>query len=145
MAIQQELKTPSEDELDEVYDEEPRRRPWAAIANVVLALAVIFVGYQWHQAASREQALASQAQALRAEAESLRLRAEESQRQSAELHKRLTALTTEKAALGERIAALEKSAQERVTARGPERERVSPAAKDGTRERVTPVAVKKRR
>ncbi|MGH7318829.1 MAG: hypothetical protein ACRELA_04270 [Candidatus Rokuibacteriota bacterium] len=145
MAIQQELKAPSEDELDEVYDEEPRRRPWAAMANVVLALAVIFVGYQWHQTTSREQALASQAQALRAEAESLRLRAEEHLRQGAELQKRSAALATEKTALAERLATLEKSAQERVTARGSERERVSPAAKDGARERVTPVAAKKRR
>jgi len=134
MAIQQELKAqPTQEELEELYEEEPRRRPWAAIGNVVLALAVIFVGYQWNQAASREQALASQVQALRAEAESLRLRAEEGHRQVAELQKRVTAAAAEKVALVDRVAALEKTAQERTTAR------------EGPRAGVTPVSAKKRR
>jgi uncharacterized protein YlxW (UPF0749 family) len=135
MAIQEELKAqPPPADGDELYEEEPRRRPWAAIGNVVLALAVIFVGYQWNQAASREQALASQAQALRAEAESLRLRTEDGQRQVAELQKRMAAVAAEKSALTERVAALEKTAQERASA----------AARDTTRPGVTPVAGKKK-
>ncbi len=115
--IQQELppQTPQE-ELDELYEEEPRRRPWAAILSVVLALAVIFVGYQWHQAAGREQLLASQAHALRAEAETLRLRAEEAQREVEGLQKRLAALTVERTALTERVAVLEKQEKERQAA-----------------------------
>jgi uncharacterized membrane protein YjjP (DUF1212 family) len=134
MAIQGELKAQhAEEELEELYEEEPRRRPWAAIGNVVLALAVIFVGYQWNQAASREQTLASQVQALRAEAESLRLRVGEGQRQLAELQKRVAAATAEKSALVERVAALEKTAQERAS------------AKDTARAGVTPVSAKKRR
>lgn len=135
MAIQEELKAPPpREEIEDLYEEEPRRRPWAAIGNVVLALAVIFVGYQWNQAASREQALASQVQALRVEAESLRLRAEDGQRQVAELQKRVAAATAEKGALADRVAALEKTAQERA----------SGAAKEGVRPGVTPVSAKKK-
>ena len=135
MAIQEQLKAPPpQEEIEDLYEEEPRRRPWAAIGNVVLALAVIFVGYQWNQAASREQALASQVQALRAEAESLRLRAEDSQRQVAELQKRVTTAIAEKGALADRVVALEKTAQERG----------SPAAREGGRPGVTPVAAKKK-
>jgi hypothetical protein len=59
--IQQELKplpreTP-DDDMDEMYEEEPRRRAWGAIASVILALALVFVGYQWNQAATRAEAL----------------------------------------------------------------------------------------
>ena len=70
---QQELKpqpreTP-DDDLDEMYEEEPRRRAWGAIASVVLALALVFVGYQWNQAATRAEAVGAQVNGLRAEAE----------------------------------------------------------------------------
>src|SRR5262245_63860895 len=105
--VQQELKAQTpEEELEELYEEEPRRRPWGAILSVVLALAVIFVGYQWQQAAGREHTLRSQAHALRADAETLRLRAEELQRESDGLQKKLAALGAEKSALVERVAAL---------------------------------------
>jgi uncharacterized protein YlxW (UPF0749 family) len=116
-------------EVEELYEEEPRRRPWASIANVMLALAVVFVGYQWQQASSREQTLAAQAQALRAEAESLRLRAEEGQRQLGEVQKRLAQVSAEKTTLEERVASLEKGSKEAG----------STIARDGTR-RVTPTA-----
>ena len=91
--IQQELKAQTaKEELEELYEEEPRRRPWAAILSVVLALAVIFVGYQWHQASAREQTLGAQVHALRAEAETLRLRADEAQRDVEGLQKKVAAL-----------------------------------------------------
>ncbi len=142
MAIQEELKPQTaEEELNELYEEEPRRRSWAAITSVVLALVVIFIGYQWNQAAGREQVLASQLHALRADGEMLRLRAEEAQRQVEGLQKRLAAVTAEKETLGERIAALEK-AQGRAAAA---RERASGGARDRTRERATPVVQKKSR
>ena len=58
--IQQELKPlpreTADDDMDEMYEEEPRRRAWGAIASVILALALVFVGYQWNQAATREKA-----------------------------------------------------------------------------------------
>ncbi len=146
--IQEELKVQTpEEELDELYEEEPRRRSWAAIVSVVLALAVIFVGYQWHQTAGREQGLAFQAAALRADAETLRLRAEESQRELATLQKRLAAVTAERATLAERVAALEKAAQERAAAASraaADRERAAAAARDRTRERATPVVAPKK-
>jgi uncharacterized protein YlxW (UPF0749 family) len=117
MAIQQELSVPvPEEEIAEVYEDEARSRPWAAIASMVLAVAVIFVGYQWHQATSREQALANQAQALRAEVESMRLRAEDAKRQVAEFQQRAAALATEKTALEERVATMEKATRDRQTA-----------------------------
>jgi chromosome segregation ATPase len=140
---QQELnaQTP-EEELEELYEEEPRRRPWGAIVSVVLALAVIFVGYQWQQAAAREHMLRSQAHALRADAETLRLRADEAQREIEGLQKRLAAAGAERTSLVERVAALERQAQERAAAiaraaeqRGPARERA----------RATPVVAKPRR
>jgi uncharacterized protein HemX len=148
MPIQQELKVESPDEPpDDVYEEEPRRRPWAAFANVVLALALIVVGYQWNQAVSHEQALESQVRALRVDAESQRLRAEETQRQLAEAQKRLAALSAERTALEERIGALGRVAKERVPAKGPERERASAAAatKDPQRAGVEPASARKRR
>ena len=94
--IQQELTPqvppPPADDGDELYDDEPRRRPWGAITSVVLALALVFVGYQWHQASGREQAISTQVGSLRAEAETQRLRAEEAQRQTEGLQRRLTAM-----------------------------------------------------
>ena len=129
---------PPEAEVEEFYEDEPRRRPWAAIASVVLALAVIFTGYQWNQAASREHSLVAQLNALRADAEALRVRAEESQRQVEGLQKRIAAMAAEKTALAERVASLEKAAQEKtVAAKAPERP--GPTAK------VTPVVAKKKR
>jgi uncharacterized protein YoxC len=152
MAIQEELKVQTpEEELDELYEDEPRRRPWGAIMTVLLALAVIFVGYQWHQAAAREQALASQAHGIRAEAEALRLRADEAQRDVEGLQKKVAAMGAERAALGERVAMLEKAVQERATAlrattlRAAEEKRAAGAARERTRERATPVVQKRAR
>ena len=110
--IQQELKplpreTP-DDDMDEMYEEEPRRRAWGAIASVILALALVFVGYQWNQAATRAEALGAQVNGLRAEAETQRLRAEDAQRQVDVVQKRLAAISAEKDSLAERIVALEK-------------------------------------
>jgi hypothetical protein len=120
MAIQQELPQgpprPSEADTDDVYDEEPRRRPWGAVTSVVLALALVFVGYQWHQASGREQALGAQIGALRAEAEAQRLRAEEVRAQSDGLQKRLAALGVEKESLAERLTAMERAAESRAAA-----------------------------
>jgi plasmid replication initiation protein len=111
--IQQELKplpreTP-DDDMDEMYEEEPRRRAWGAIASVILALALVFVGYQWNQAATRAEALGAQVSGLRAEAETQRLRAEDAQRQVDVIQKRLAAISAEKDSLAERIVALEKA------------------------------------
>jgi Tfp pilus assembly protein FimV len=118
--IQQELKpqpreTP-DDDTDEMYEEEPRRRAWGAITSVILALALVFVGYQWNQAGNRAEALGAQVNGLRAEAETQRLRAEDAQRQIDALQKRLVAMSAEKDTLAERVVALEKSAQQRPAA-----------------------------
>jgi predicted negative regulator of RcsB-dependent stress response len=157
MAIQEELRVQTpEEELEDLYEEEPRRRPWAALTSVVLALAVIFVGYQWHQASGREQALASQAHALRAETETHRLRAEEAHREAEGFQKKMAALGAEKAALTERLVALEKAAQERASAerlaaerpstRAPEAKAPATAARAKTRATpATPVVQKKPR
>ncbi len=140
--IQQELKPPpADDEIDE-YDEEPRRRAWGAIASVVLALALVFVGYQWNQAASRADALATQANSLRAEAETQRLRAEDAQRQLETVQKRVVALAAEKDTLAERIAALEKAGQERAAAAKAERSRTREARAAAPKPRVTPVSAR---
>ncbi len=144
--IQEELKVQTpEEELEELYEEEPRRRPWGAITSVVLALAVIFVGYQWHQATAREQTLASQVHAIRAEAETMRLRAEEGQRDLEMLQKKVASLSAEKAALGERVAALERVAEERAAALRAAELKSAAAARDRARERATPVVQKKSR
>jgi hypothetical protein len=150
--IQQELPrhpapdaSPPPEDLDDLYEDEPRRRSWAAVASVVLSLAVIFVGYQWHQAAGREHVLATQLQALRADAETVRLRADEAEREVEALQKRLAAAGAEKAALSERVVGLERAAQERasVTSRVPDRARER-AAGVRAKPRATPVVVKKR-
>jgi hypothetical protein len=154
MAIQEELRVQTPDEeLDELYEEEPRRRPWAALTSVVLALAVIFVGYQWHQASGREQALASRIHSLHAETESHRLRAEEAHREAEGLQKKVAALGAEKAALAERVLALEKATQERATAERAAAERAAaraaeaktPPASSRAKPRTTPVVQKKAR
>jgi len=148
MAIQQELpqkpSKPSGADGDEPYDEEPRRRPWGAVTSVVLALALVFVGYQWHQASGREQALGAQIGALRAEAETQRLRAEEVKAQADGLQKRLAALGAEKESLAERLAAVEKSAESRAVAtRNANRSKGKTVAREASRApraSVTPVA-----
>jgi len=144
--MQQELKpqTP-EEELEELYEEEPRRRPWAAILSVVLALAVIFVGYQWHQASAREQTLGAQANALRADAETHRLRADEAQREAEGLQKKVAALGAEKAALTERIVGLEKAAQERQAALRAAEQKSATVAPAREKARAVPVVQKKSR
>ncbi len=137
--IQQELKpqpreTP-DDDLDEMYEEEPRRRAWGAIASVVLALALVFVGYQWNQAATRAEALGAQVNGLRAEAETQRLRAEDAQRQVDLIQKRLAAISAEKDSLAGRIVTLEKAASPRLVAAKAEKPKAAP-----TRPKATPVA-----
>lgn len=151
MAIQQEFKPPSppvpvvtDEEQDDLYEEEPRRRPWGTLASVVLALGLVFVGYQWNQAVGRERLLASQAGALRAEAESLRLRAEEAQRQVEGLEKRVAALSAERDGLAERVAELGKAPPSRVVAKPPARGRTT-AAREAPRAKATPVSAKKTR
>jgi chromosome segregation ATPase len=149
--IQQELKplpreTP-DDDMDEMYEEEPRRRAWGAIASVILALALVFVGYQWNQAATRAEALGAQVNGLRAEAESQRLRAEDAQRQVDEVQKRLTAISAEKDSLADRVVALEKGAAPRATVAKVEKaEKAKPAktvaAATPVRPKATPVATR---
>ena len=110
--IQQELRPQpreADDDMDEMYEEEPRRRAWGAIASVILALALVFVGYQWNQAAGRAETLGAQVNGLRAEAETQRLRAEDAQRQVDALQKRIGTLAAEKDTLADRVAALEKA------------------------------------
>jgi hypothetical protein len=144
--IQQELKPPPRepaDDVDDMYEEEPRRRAWGAIASVVLALALVFVGYQWNQAATRAEALGAQVNGLRADAETQRLRAEDAQRQLDALQKRLAAMSAEKDTLAERVATLEKASAARATAA--KAEKPKPAAKAATapaRPRATPVATR---
>ena len=84
---------------------------------------------------------------MRVDAESQRLRADEVQRQFADAQKRVASLATEKSTLEERVAALERSSKERVAAKAPERERApaSAIAKNPPKDRVVPVAAKKRR
>ncbi|HEY7140452.1 MAG TPA: hypothetical protein VIE44_10160 [Methylomirabilota bacterium] len=148
--IQQELRpqpreTP-DDDLDDMYEEEPRRRAWGAIASVVLALALVFVGYQWNQAATRAEALGAQVNGLRAEAESQRLRAEDGQRQLDVIQKRLTAITAEKESLAERIVSLEKAAaQKPVAAKAEKAEKpksTKATAAAPARPKATPVATR---
>ena len=145
--IQQEL-TPQprempEDDIDDVYEEEPRRRAWGAIASVVLALALVFVGYQWNQTASRAEALGAQVNGLRAEAETQRLRAEDAQRQVDVIQKRLVAISAEKDSLVERVAMLEKGAPARPVAAKAEKPRGTKAtAATPGRPGATPVATR---
>ena len=151
---QQELKpqpreTP-DDDLDEMYEEEPRRRAWGAIASVVLALALVFVGYQWNQAATRAEAVGAQVNGLRAEAETQRLRAEDAQRQVDVIQKRLAAVSAEKDSLAERIVSLEKTAASKSTIAKVEKQPEKPkmttkataAAPAPVRPKATPVATR---
>jgi hypothetical protein len=136
-----------DDDLEEIYEEEPRRRAWGAIASVVLALALVFVGYQWNQAAGRADGLAAQVGTLRAEAETQRLRAEDAQRQVDGLQKRLVVLAAEKETLGERLAALEKAGSPKTAVARDKSRPTAPAttAAAPPRARATPVAAKKTR
>jgi len=144
--IQQELKpqpreTP-DDDLDEMYEEEPRRRAWGAIASVVLALALVFVGYQWNQAATRAETLGAQVNGLRAEAETQRLRAEDAQQQVDQIQKRLAAVSAEKDSLAERMVTMERAATPRPVAAKAEKPKAATkaAATPPGRPKATPVA-----
>jgi hypothetical protein len=142
--IQQELKpvpreTP-DDDMDEMYEEEPRRRAWGAIASVILALALVFVGYQWNQAATRAEALGAQASGLRTEAEAQRLRAEDAQRQVDVIQKRLAAISAEKDSLAERNLALEKGAARPAVAKAEKSKSTKQVTATPTRPKATPVA-----
>jgi hypothetical protein len=142
--IQQELKPEPrdpDDDMDEMYDEEPRRRAWGAIASVILALALVFVGYQWNQTANRAETLGAQLNGLRAEAETQRLRAEDAQRQVDTVQKRLVAISAEKDALADRVAALEKAAPPRAVASKAEKPRAAKASTPA-RPKATPVATR---
>lgn len=141
--IQQELKPqPREtpDDMDEMYEEEPRRRAWGAIASVVLALALVFVGYQWNQAATRAEGLGAQMNGLRAEAETQRLRAEDAQRQVDVIQKRLATISAERDSLAERIASLEKARS--VAAKVEKSKATKATAAAPVRPKATPVAAR---
>jgi hypothetical protein len=145
--IQQELKPPprdADDDMDDMYEDEPRRRAWGAIASVVLALALVFVGYQWNQAASRAEALGAQVQGLRAEAETQRLRAEDAQRQVDAIQKRVAAISAEKDTLADRVVALEKAAESRAVAGKAEKPRPAKATAKAPAKRpaATPVSAR---
>jgi uncharacterized protein HemX len=146
MPIQQELKPAvapaAADDVDEIYEEGPRRRAWGTIASVGLALALFFVGYQWSQAQSRAELYSAQLGTVRAEAETQRLRAEDAQRQVDDLQKRLGALGAEKDQLTERVAALEKTARERATQVRETPPRAKTVAARPSRPRATAVAAK---
>jgi hypothetical protein len=131
-----------DDDMDEVYEEEPRRRAWGAIASVVLALALVFVGYQWNQAATRAEALGAQVNGLRAEAETQRLRAEDAQRQVDTIQKRIAAISAEKDSLAERVASLEKASRSRSVAAKADKPRATKAATAPVRPKATPVATR---
>jgi hypothetical protein len=143
--IQQELKpqpTP-DDDMDEMYEEEPRRRAWGAIASVILALALVFVGYQWNQAATRAEALGAQVAGMRAEAETQRLRAEDAQRQVDVIQKRLAAISAERDLLADRIVALEKASSARVATGAAEKPKGTKATTAApVRPKATPVATR---
>jgi hypothetical protein len=143
--IQQELKpqpTP-DDDMDEMYEEEPRRRAWGAIASVILALALVFVGYQWNQAATRAEALGAQVAGIRAEAETQRLRAEDAQRQVDVIQKRLAAISAERELLADRIVVLEKASSARVATGAAEKPKGTKAtAAAPVRPKATPVATR---
>jgi hypothetical protein len=143
---QQELKPPPretpDDDLDEMYEEEPRRRAWGAIASVVLALALVFVGYQWNQAATRAEAMGAQVNGLRAEAETQRLRAEDAQRQVDVIQKRLAAISAEKDSLAERIVSLEKTAASKPAVAKAEKAEKPKATTKATAAAPTPVRPK---
>jgi hypothetical protein len=143
--IQQELKpqpTP-DDDMDEMYEEEPRRRAWGAIASVILALALVFVGYQWNQAATRAEALGLQVAGMRAEAETQRLRAEDAQRQVDVIQKRLAAISAERELLADRIVALEKASSARAATGAAEKPKGTKAtAAAPVRPKATPVATR---
>jgi hypothetical protein len=145
---QQELKPQPravpDDDMDEMYEEEPRRRAWGAIASVILALALVFVGYQWNQAATRAEALGAQISGLRAEAETQRLRAEDAKRQVDMIQKRMAAISEEKEALAERVVSLEKASQSRAVAAKAEKSKPSKAtaAAPTARPKATPVATR---
>jgi hypothetical protein len=143
--IQQELKpqpTP-DDDMDDMYEEEPRRRAWGAIASVILALALVFVGYQWNQAATRAEALEAQVSGLRAEAETQRLRAEDAQRQVDMIQKRLAAVSSEKDLLADRVVALERAASTRAASTAAEKPKTTKAtAAAPARPKATPVATR---
>ena len=142
--IQQELKPqPLGDDMDEMYEEEPRRRAWGAIASVILALALVFVGYQWNQAATHAETLRAQVDGLRAEAETQRLRAEDAQRQVDMVQKRLAAISAEKDSLAERIASLEKAPPSHpVTAKAEKSKPPKATAAAPVRPKATPVATR---
>jgi hypothetical protein len=143
--IQQELKPQPrdpDDDMDEMYEEEPRRRAWGAIASVILALALVFVGYQWSQTASRAETLGAQVNGLRAEAETQRLRAEDAQRQVDTIQKRLAAITAEKDTLADRVVALEKASQARPATAKVEKKAEKPRVAKTTTPKATPVATR---
>jgi hypothetical protein len=110
---------------------------------MVLALALVFVGYQWNQTATRAETLGAQVNGLRAEAETQRLRAEDAQRAVDMIQKRLAAISAEKDSLAERIVSLEKGAPPRPVAAKVEKGKAPKAtAAAPVRPKVTPVATR---
>jgi hypothetical protein len=123
---------------------------------VILALALVFVGYQWNQAATRAEALGAQVSGLRTEAETQRLRAEDAQRQVDLIQKRLAQVAAEKESLADRVVALEKASSARAagaekakrkgtaTAAAEKPKSTKSTAAGPARPRATPVATTKR-
>lgn len=104
-----EFETLREDDL-EGLEEEPRRRPWAIVAVIVLAALALFAGIQWRRAADREVQLRAEIQALQRENETLRLQVNQAQRLAGEMEQKVQALTAERRELAQKVDELERRA-----------------------------------
>lgn len=112
---------PREEGLEDL-EEEPRRRPWAVVAIVVLAALLLLAGVQWRRVADRETQLRAELQALQRENETLRLQVNQAQRLTGEMEQKVQALTAERRELAQKVDELERRA-------GKTRPQVKPTSK----------------
>ncbi len=104
-----EFDTSREDGLEDL-EEEPRRRPWAIVAIILLAALALLAGIQWRRVADRETQLRAEVQSLQRENETLRLQANQAQRLAGEMEQKVQALTAERRDLAQKVDELERRA-----------------------------------
>ena len=97
----------SQEEGLEDLEEEPRRRPWAVVAIIVLAALALLAGIQWRRVADRETQLRAELQTLQRENETLRLQVNQAQRLAGEMEQKVRALTAERRDLAQKVDELE--------------------------------------
>lgn len=125
------------EDLDELEEEYPRRRPWSWVLVVIFVLATAVAGFGWKQSRDQQALLQQEILKVQREAEAFRSQAVEAKRQAEALEKKVALLTEERRELVQKVVELQQKRTSKPKA-------AEAAAKAPSRAKVPPPSAKKR-